>query len=250
MKQAVLESNLKELKLPMFMQYYTEYGKIAASQNQPYEQYLKALTDEEISNRDNNRVKKLTTNARFPFRKTLTEYQFEEVPGIKKQEIIKYAECKYIDLRENICLLGQTGTGKTHLAIALGLEACKRKYSVLFLTAAKLVNQLIEARSQLHLSTLQKKFRRANLVIVDELGYLPLSKEGSEYLFQFFADRYEQGSTIITSNLEFADWAKFMGDSTMTSALLDRVTHHCHIVAINGESYRFKQRKKKGVIDT
>ncbi len=119
------------------------------------------------------------------------------------------------------------------MAIALGLEACKRKYTVLFFTAAALVNILLESRSEFQLSRIQKKLRKANLVIVDELGYLPLSKEGVELLFQFFADRYENGSTIISSNLEFADWTKFMNDPTMTSALLDRLTHHCHILTLN-----------------
>ncbi|MCZ7624149.1 MAG: ATP-binding protein [Candidatus Kuenenia sp.] len=144
------------------------------------------------------------------------------MPGLNAKEVFRLSECGYIERSENICFIGQTGTGKTHLSIALGVEACKKKKTVLFFTAAKLVNMLLEARSEQQLSRLQKRLIKAELVILDELGYLPLSKEGSELLFQFFADRYENGATIISSNLEFADWTKFMNDPTMTSALLDR----------------------------
>jgi DNA replication protein DnaC len=245
MNNGILELNLKQLRLPMFLNHHVVFANDAAKNNQSYEQYLMALTEEEILNRDRSRVKSLITKARFPFIKTLGEFKFEEIPGLNAKGIFRLSECTYIGNAENICFLGQTGTGKTHLAIALGLEACKKKYTVLFFTAAELVNILMEAQSHLQLSRIQKKLRKANLVIVDELGYLPLTKEGAELLFQFFADRYEKGSTIISSNLEFADWTKFINDPTMTSALLDRLTHHCHIFTLNGESYRFKQSMKK-----
>lgn len=245
MNNGILELNLKQLRLPMFLKHHVVFANDAAKNNQPYEQYLRALTEEEILNRDSSRVKSLIAKAKFPLIKTLGEFKFEEIPGLNAKEIFRLSECTYIEKSENICFLGQTGTGKTHLAIALGLEACKRKYTVLFFTAAALVNILLESRSEFQLSRIQKKLRKANLVIVDELGYLPLSKEGAELLFQFFADRYENGSTIISSNLEFADWTKFMNEPTMASALLDRLTHHCHILTLNGESYRFKQSMKK-----
>lgn len=245
MNQSILELNLKQLRLYIFLKNYALFAKDAIANNQSYENYLKALTEEELIIRDKNRIKKLTTRANFPFLKYLSDFKFIELPNLNAKEIFNLAECGYIDRHENICLLGQTGTGKTHLAIGLGIEACKKKYSVLFYTASDLVNNLIEARSEYKLSNLQKKLTKANLVIIDELGYLPLSKEGGELLFQFFANRYEKGSIIITSNLEFGEWTKFMGDLTMTSALLDRLTHHCHIYTLNGESFRFKQSMKK-----
>lgn len=248
MNHAILELNLKQLKLPMFSRHHKSFAEYATRNNQPYEEYLRALSEEEIVNRDQNRVKNLIKQAQFPFIKTLVDFAFEEIPGLNAKEVFRLSECGYIERSENICFIGQTGTGKTHLSIALGVEACKKKKTVLFFTAAKLVNMLLEARSELQLSRLQKRLIKAELVILDELGYLPLSKEGAELLFQFFADRYENGATIISSNLEFADWTKFMNDPTMTSALLDRITHHSHILTFNGESYRFKQsmKKKKG----
>jgi len=138
--------------------------------------------------------------------------------------------------------LSLTGTGKTHLATALAYEACKKKIPTLFFSAAKLVNIFIDSRKQNQLSLFQKKLAKAKLIILDELGYIPFSKEGAEHLFQFFSDAYERTSVIVTSNLEFSEWTLFMGGSTMTSALLDRFTHHCEILTLNGESYRFKQR--------
>jgi len=140
--------------------------------------------------------------------------------------------------------MGQTGTGKTHLAIAIAHEACKKKIPTLFFSAAKLVNDFIDARKQGRLSLFQRRLSRAKLIVLDELGYIPFDKEGSEHLFQFFSDAYEKQSIIVTTNLEFSDWTQFMGDTTMTSALLDRFTHHCDVFTLIGDSFRFKQRKK------
>jgi len=245
MTQQALTDLLKQLKLPTISKNYIDYAKDAEKTDQSYEQYLLSLLREEASSREKNRLNALIRRAKFPFIKTLSEYKFEQIPGLKIKSVHQLAECRYIESAHNICFLGQTGTGKTHLSIALGREACKKGYSVLFFSAAHLVNKLTEAKSELSLSRLQASLMKANLVIIDELGYLPLSKEGSELLFQFFSDRYEKGSVIVTSNLEFSDWTQFLGDHTMTSALLDRLTHHAEIFTLNGESYRFKQRQKK-----
>ena len=244
MTQLAITEVLKQLRLPTILKNYVTYAKDAEKTDQSYEHYLLSLLREEAINREKNRINALIRRAKFPFVKTMADYQFEERPGLKMKTIHHLTQCHYIDSAHNVCFLGQTGTGKTHLSIALGREACKKGYSVLFFSAAHLVNKLTEAKSELTLSKLQSSLMKANLVIVDELGYLPLSKEGAELLFQFFSDRYEKGSVIVTSNLEFSDWTTFLGDHTMTSALLDRLTHHAEIFTMNGESFRFKHRQK------
>lgn len=245
MNEPALAPLLKQLRLPTILKYYESFAKEATQSNQTYEQYLGALAQEEAINREKNRIKNLLNKAKFPFQKTMDDFQFDQIPSLNKQQILQLADCSYIQKIHNVCLLGQTGTGKTHLAIALGRLACQAGYSTLFFSAAHLVNALIEARNQMRLSRLQTKLLKANLVIVDELGYLPLSKEGAQLLFQFFADRYEKGSILVTSNLQFSEWTQFLNDPTMTSALLDRLTHHATICTLTGESFRFKQRMKK-----
>jgi len=243
---SILNINLKQLHLSAFIQYYEIYARDAAANNQTYEQYLQALTLEEINTRSKNRVKRLIKTANFAFERSISRFKFKEVPQLKEKEILSLAQCSYIDKHENICFIGHPGAGKTHLAVSLGLEACKKKYSVLFYNAAELVNVMIEAQSKFELSKLQTKLKKVQLLIIDELGYIPFSKDGAELLFQLFASRYEQGSTIITTNLEFPDWTKFMIDPTMTAALLDRLTHHCHIFSmIVDKSYRFKESMRK-----
>jgi len=241
----VLSSLLENLKLPMFKKHYESFAKDATQQQYPYPQYLKNLAQEELIYREQRRIKNLITRAKFPYHKNLTEFKFEQIPSLSKPKVMSLSPDEYIPKAGNLCFLGQTGTGKTHLSIALGLEACKKGYSVLFFTAAHLVNLLLEARSEQRLIKLQQRMSKIQLLIVDELGYIPFSKDASELLFQLFADRYEKKSMIITSNLEISKWTQFLGDPTMTSALLDRLTHHAEIFTLNGESFRFKQRKEE-----
>ena len=240
-----LEMMLKELKLTTFVKNHASFAKQALNSDESFSNYLKALAQEELNQRINNKIKKLIYQAKFPNIKTLAEFDFSFIPNLNKQKILQISECHFIEEKYNLCFLGQTGTGKTHLATAIAYEACKKKYPVLFFSAAKLVNEYIVSRKAANLIKFQKRLTKAKLIVIDELGYIPFSKEGSEHLFQFFADCYEQLSVIITSNLEFSDWTKFMNDPTMTAALLDRFTHHCEIFTLNGESYRFKQRKTK-----
>ena len=206
--------------------------------------YLTRLMEEEYNNRIDNRIKRLITQSKFPSIKHLSEFQFSQ-SEIKKQQILEIAECHFIGEKHNVCFMGQTGTGKTHLAISIGIEACKKRVSTLFFSSANLVNLFIEARKNHSLLSLQKRLSRAQLIIIDELGYIPFSQEGAEHLFQFFSDRYERGSLLVTTNIEFANWTQFMINSTMTSALLDRFTHHCDVVMFSGESYRFRHRKSQ-----
>ena len=182
--------------------------------------------------------------AKFPVTKSLDSFDFLALPSLNKNLVVELARCEYIDRQENVLALGNSGTGKTHVALALGLAACQRGYRVRFTTAAALVNELLEARDQKQLLRFQKLLAKQDLLIVDELGYVPLSKTGAELLCEVFSQRYERGSTLLTSNLPFNEWTEILGSERLTGALLDRLTHHVHILEMNGDSYRLKQSKR------
>ena len=166
----------------------------------------------------------------MPVLKSLETFAFRAIPSVNKRLVLELARSAYLDRRENILALGNAGTGKTHLALALGLAACQKGYRVRFITAAALVNELLEARDEKRLLRVQKQLAKQDLLIVDELGYVPLSKTGSELLFEIFSQRYEQASTLVTSNLPFNEWTEIFGSERLTGALLDRLTHHVHIL--------------------
>ncbi len=159
--------------------------------------------------------------------------------------MLELARCEYVDCRENVIALGNSGTGKTHAALGLGLAACQKGLSVDFTTAAALVHELMEARDDKQVLRLQKRLAELKLLIIDELGFVPLSKTGAELLFEVFSQRYERGATLVTSNLPFDEWTEVFGSERLTGALLDRLTHHVHIIEMNGESFRLKQSKTK-----
>ena len=173
--------------------------------------------------------------ARFPAAKSLDTFDFLAMPSVNKLLVMQLARCEYVDLRENVIADGNSGTGKTHVALGLGLAACQRGLSVGFTTASSLVHELIEARDERRL---------LNLLIVDELGFVPLSKTGAELLFEVFSQRYERGSIMVTTNLPFDEWTEVFGSERLTGALLDRLTHRVHILEMNGESYRLRQSRK------
>jgi DNA replication protein DnaC len=183
--------------------------------------------------------------AKFPVSKSLETYNFLDMPTLNKKLVIDLARCEWIGRRENVLALGNSGTGKTHISLALGLAACQQGFRVRFTTAAALVHELIEARDEKRLLRFQKNLCRQELLIVDELGFVPLSKAGAEMLFEILSQRYERSSTLVTSNLPFAEWTEVLGSERLTGALLDRLTHHVHILEMNGESYRLKNSKKK-----
>jgi len=203
-----------------------------------------ALLEQENIAREENALKRRIRRAKFPLIKTLDSFDFS-CCQMDKQKVIQLAEGEFISRKENIIFLGGQGLGKTHLAIALGIEACKRGYGVVFFTAAGIINEMNEAREKFSLLSLEKRLLKAHLVIIDELGYVPFSRTGAQLLFEFFSSRYERGSIIITSNLGFANWTEVLQDERLAGALLDRLTHHCHIIQIEGESFRFRQSLAK-----
>lgn len=240
----LLKSNLKQLRLPTINAEFLKLAKEAATENATYQQYLLKLTELEVATRIANAIKSRIKQASFPAHKDFDSYDFSVMPSLNKQKVLEMSRCQWVDKKENCCFIGSHGTGKTHLAIALGLAACRQGRRVRFFTAANLVNRLQEAQKQYQLERFLTQLDRADLLICDELGYLTFSRTGAELLFQVFADRYERASLLITSNLAFSEWVQIFQGERMTAALLDRLTHHCNIFEMNGESYRFKQSVK------
>src|SRR5271155_3133647 len=240
----LVKSNLKQLRLPTIHAEFEKLAREAASANENYEQYLLRLTELEVAARSANVLRARIKQAAFPAAKDFDTYDFTAQPALNKPKILELASGDWIEQRCNCCLVGNSGTGKTHLAIALGLAACRRGRRVRFFTAAGLVNRLEEAQKQYQLERFLQQLERADLVICDELGYLSFSRGGAELLFQVFADRYERKSLLITSNLAFSDWGQVFQGERMTAALLDRLTHKCHLFEVNGASYRFRESMK------
>lgn len=223
---------------------YPKLSREAADADENYEQYLLRLTELEVATRSANALTARIKSAGFPVLKDLETYDFALMPSLGKQKILELARGQWIAEKTNACFIGNAGTGKTHLSVALGQAACRAGKRVRFFTAAGLVNQLEEAQKQYRLERLLSALDKVDLLIVDELGYLSFSRGGAELLFQVFADRYERGSILITSNLPFSEWNQVFQGERMTAALLDRFTHRCHIFEMNGESYRFRDSSK------
>jgi DNA replication protein DnaC len=240
----LVKANLKQLRLPTIHAEFEKLAREAASANENYEQYLLRLTELEVTARSANVLQARIKAASFPIHKDFDTYDFSAMPSLSKPKILELARGDWLEQRSNAIFVGQPGTGKTHLATALGLAACRLAYRVRFFTAASLVNRLEEAQKQYQLDRFLNQLDRADLLICDELGYLSFSRAGAELLFQVFADRYERKSLLITSNLAFSDWGQVFQGERMTAALLDRLTHRCHIFEMNGESYRFRESMK------
>ncbi|MDQ5988613.1 MAG: IS21 family transposase ISCth9 [Syntrophus sp. SKADARSKE-3] len=239
----LLANHLHELKLGAILRQYPSLVRQARETGQDYEEFLLTLAETEI--RTENRLKRRIRDARFPLLKTFEQYRYESAPDLDRRLIEELKTGRYIQERRNVIFTGKTGTGKTHLAIALGIEACRQGIRSRFVTGSELVNELVESRSERILSRSIQRFAKSGLLILDELGYVPFSKEGAQLLFQVMADRYERGSMIVTTNLGFADWTQLFGDPTLTAALLDRLTHNAFIVNCNWESYRLQESLKK-----
>lgn len=244
----LLDAYLKRLRLPTVARLYPQLARDAEASSTTFERFLLALCEAEVATRESNVQKDRIKTAKFPFEKDFAEFDFNAIAGLNAQKLLHLAEGEYLARNENIVLLGNQGTGKTHMAIALGRAACRQGKRVAFTTAAGLANDLAEAQAAYKLSRLEASLARVDLLIVDELGFVPFNATSAQLLFGVLSARYERGSVIVTTNKEFGKWTEIFGDEALTGALLDRLTHHAHIFLANGESYRFKeslQRKEK-----
>lgn len=239
-----LLDNMKGLKLSAMIGHLEEQLRQAQESSQDYEEFLLNLTELEVATRMENGRKRRLRDAKFPLLKPLETFNFEAAPDLDTRMIKELLSGQYITKARNVIFLGRSGTGKTHLATALGMEACSQGIRTRFVTGCALANELIEARDEKVLSRVIKRYAGYGLLIVDELGYVPFSKEGAELLFQALAERHERKSVIITTNLGFGDWTQIFGDPTLTAALLDRITHKAFIINCTWESYRLKDTLK------
>lgn len=241
-QQALLEAHLRTLALPMFCEHYQTYAKDATRSGLSYERFLLALCEAEIHHREAVRIERAITAAKFPFLKELAAYDFSLVESLQKTRVLELAQGGYMERAENLLLLGTPGLGKTHLGIGLALAACRQGRRVRFYRTARLVDELAVAQHNLRLSHFVARFEKLDLLVLDELGFLPISREGAQLLFQLCSDLYERVSMIITSNLRFAEWNQIFGDEKMTTAFIDRLTHKGHILEFIGDSYRYTHR--------
>lgn len=242
--QVLLEHYLKLLRLPTFGREYDRVALQCAQESVDHPRYLLRLCEMELLDRERRATQRRIRQARFPVTKSLDSFDFLAIPSLNKSLVLELARCEYITRKENVLALGNSGTGKTHIALSLGLAACQQGHCVRFTTAAALVHELMEARDEKRLLRYQKQLGKQELLIVDELGFVPLSKTGAELLFEVLSQRYERASTLVTSNLPFNEWTEILGSERLTGALLDRLTHHVHILEMNGNSYRLQESAK------
>ena len=243
--QALLMDNLKTLRLSTMIRNLEGHLRQARQDKLDYDEFLLNLADVEVQVRKEIGRKRRLREAKFPLLKPLDTFNFDAAGDLDVRLIKELSNSEYIKKARNVILLGKSGTGKTHLATALGMEACKHGFRTRFVTGCALANELIEARDEKTLGRIIKRYAGYGLLIIDELGYVPFSKEGAELIFQILTERHERKSVIITSNLGFGDWTQIFGDPNLTAALLDRITHKAHIINCSWESYRLKESLKK-----
>jgi len=243
--QALLVDNLKTLRLSTMIHNLEGHLRQARQDKLDYDEFLLNLADVEVQVRKENGRKRRLREAKFPLLKPMDTFNFDAAGDLDVRLIKELSNSEYIKKAHNIIFLGKSGTGKTHLSTALGMEACKNGFRTRFVTGCALANELIEARDEKTLGRIIKRYAGYGLLIIDELGYVPFSKEGAELIFQILTERNERKSVIITSNLGFGDWTQIFGDPNLTAALLDRITHKAHIINCSWQSYRLKESLKK-----
>ncbi len=242
----LLAHHLKTPRLPTFPREYEKVARQCAAEGLDHVRFLARLVELELIDRERRMVERRIKAAKFPVAKSPDSFDFKAIPALNKARVLELARREWIERRENVIALGPSGTGKTHVALGLGLAACQRGLSTGFTTAATLVHKLMEARDERRLPRLQKQMVAGTLPIIDELGFVPPSKTGAELLFELISQRYERGATLITSNLPFDEWTGTFGSERLTGARLDRLTHHVNILEMNGDSYRLSQSRARG----
>lgn len=240
-----LEAHLKTLRLPSVKRDYAKTATDAVSEGVSHEQYLLRLLETEMADRETRAFAKRLKDARLPSKKTLAEFDFAAMPSLDPMRVHRLASCEFVGKAENLLLVGGNGTGKPHLATAIAVEACRRKLSARFYTVSGLVETLIEARSERALGRTRSSLKKLDLLILDELGFVPLPPTGADLLFEVVSDRYERGSIVLTTNLPFEEWVSVLASEPLTHTMLDRLTHHVHILEMNGKSYRLSQSLAK-----
>ena len=243
--RVLLEHHLKKLRLPTMGREWEAVAASCAKEGRDYGDFLLGLTERELIEREQRAAERRIKGAKFPVLKTIDSFDFAAQPTINEPLMRQLLSGEYLEARENILLIGNSGTGKSHLATALGFAACTQGRKVRFWSATALVTHMLELREQRDLKQFLTQIEKLELLVLDELGYVPFSKDGAELLFEVVSRAYERLSLIVTTNLPFEQWTEVMGSERLTGALLDRVTHRVHIIEANGESYRLKDARKR-----
>jgi len=240
-----LNKNLEYLKMTQMVTHLDDTIDFINTNNLSFTEGLIKLTTHEIDFKEANMIRSMVKVAAFPHRKEVKEFDFDFQPSINKQQILDFTTLRFLESQENIVFLGSSGTGKTHLATSIGIAAAKKRYSTYFIKCHDLLQQLKRAKLENRLEARLKHFCKYKLLIIDELGYLPIDKDDSKVFFQLIDMRYEKKSTILTTNINFNSWYEIFYDAVIANAILDRVLHHAHVVMINGKSYRLKNHIKQ-----
>jgi len=241
----LLEHHLKQLKLPTVLRDYASVAAVCGKENASFQTFLLRLCERELIDRQQRATERRIKAAKFPTLKTIESFRFDQQPGINEALVRELLGGEFIDQRENVLLIGNSGTGKTHVATAIGLAACNEGRKVRFFGVTSLVTGLLEARENRGLERLLRQLSRQDMLILDELGYVPFTKVGAELLFEVVSRAYERQSLIVTTNLPFEQWCEVCGSERLTGAMLDRLTHRVHIVEANGESYRLRDSQRR-----
>jgi DNA replication protein DnaC len=241
----LLKHHLKALKLPTMHAECEKIATRAAQDNADHLAFLLQLCELELIERERKSAERRLKAARFPAHKLLDEFDFAARPSINKPHMLELVKGEYLDRRENVLFVGPSGTGKSHLATALGMAACAQGRKVRFFRVTELITVLLEAKEERQLLRLRQQLGKLDLLILDELGYVPASKAGAELLFDVIASAYERNSLIVTTNLPFENWTEVLGSERLTGAALDRLTHRCHILETKGESFRLQDAKRR-----